>query len=425
VTRQLRNNSDQVSPVKITARRWLLAFAVLGLVTSGMSTWVHYRLLRDAGYTSFCDINPNVSCTEAYLSRFGSFAGMPVALLGFLWFVVVVWLAWLALKGRPDVRQSAPGYLFVLSTPALAMVLYLAYASFALLSAICVLCVGTWIAVAGVFLLSGSVMDYPMTSLPRFLARDVRRLTAAPVALVVALVFVGGSAAALAVFPREAPPPAPAPESTRVAVEPGSEGQGAGGGSIDAEFRRWYEQQPVQDPGVPAEGAAIVIVKFTDYHCPACAQAHSQYKAVLAKYQASHPGAVRYVVKNFPLDAKCNFNTPNATSRGSCEAAAAVRMAEARNRGAQMQDWLYSNQQILTPQSVRQAAGAIGGVPDFDAQYPKVMQEIQGEIATGGALNIRATPTFYINGRMLRGALPPQYFDQAIAIELERAAAVK
>jgi uncharacterized membrane protein len=205
VTRQLRNNSDQVSPVKITARRWLLAFAVLGLVTSGMSTWVHYRLLRDAGYTSFCDINPNVSCTEAYLSRFGSFAGMPVALLGFLWFVVVVWLAWLALKGRPDVRQSAPGYLFVLSTPALAMVLYLAYASFALLSAICVLCVGTWIAVAGVFLLSGSVMDYPMTSLPRFLARDVRRLTAAPVALVVALVFVGGSAAALALFPREAP----------------------------------------------------------------------------------------------------------------------------------------------------------------------------------------------------------------------------
>jgi protein-disulfide isomerase len=303
------------------------------------------------------------------------------------------------------------------------MVLYLAYASFALLSAICVLCVGTWIAVAGVFVLSGSVMDYPMTSIPRLLARDLRRVVTTPVALVVALAFAGGSVTALALFPREAGSGPPAVE-THAAGEPEAATQ-QGDGSPDAAFRQWFEQQPRQDPGVPADGAAVVIVKFTDYQCPACAQAHREYKSVLAKYQASHPGAVRYVVKNFPLDPECNFNTPGGTHRASCEAAAAVHMAEARNRGVQMQDWLYNNQQMLTPQSVRQAAGAIGGVPDFDAQYPKALQAIRSEIASAGALNIRATPTFFINGRTISGALPPQYFDQAIAIELGRAAAAK
>jgi uncharacterized membrane protein/protein-disulfide isomerase len=423
VSRQLRKNSAQVPPVKTTARRWLLVFAALGLAASGGSSWVHLQLLRNAGYTSFCDINANVSCTEAYLSPYGSFAGLPVALLGFLWFVLAAILAWLTLKGHAEVRQSAPGYLFVMSTAGLAMVLYLAYASFAVLSAICILCVGTWIAVAGIFVLSGNLMDYPMTSLPRLLARDLRRLATTPIALVVALLFAAGAAGALTLFPKEAASPA-APAGQADGTDPAQDAQASATSEAES-FRQWYDQQPLMDPGVPANGAAVVIVKFTDYQCPACGQAHRDYKAVLEKYQASHPGAVRYVVKNFPLDPECNFNTPGGGNRASCEAAAAVRMAEARNRGPQMRDWLYNNQQALTPQSVRQAAGAIGGVPDFDAQYPRVLQEIRAEIASAGALNIRATPTFFINGRTIRGALPAQYFSQAIALELERAAPAK
>ena len=35
-----------------------------------------------------------------------------------------------------------------------------------------------------------------------------------------------------------------------------------------------------------------------------------------------------------------------------------------------MEDWLYANHATLTPASVRQAAADVGGVTDFDAQYP-------------------------------------------------------
>jgi protein-disulfide isomerase len=196
-----------------------------------------------------------------------------------------------------------------------------------------------------------------------------------------------------------------------------------GGQGAASEFERWYDQQPLADPGVAANGAKVLIVKFNDYQCPACGQSHRDYKPILAKYAASHPGAVRLVAMYYPLEPECNFNVPSGAHHAACEAAAAVRMADGTGRRDAMEDWLYANQGTLTTASVRQAAQAIGGISDFDAQYPAMLQAIRGDVAAGGALGVRSTPTFYINGRMIRGALPAQYFDEAIALELKRAAA--
>jgi len=50
-------------------------------------------LLHDPSYRSFCDVSATVSCTDAYLSRYGSVAGVPTALFGVLWFLFVLLLA--------------------------------------------------------------------------------------------------------------------------------------------------------------------------------------------------------------------------------------------------------------------------------------------------------------------------------------------
>ena len=76
------------------ARKLLLGFGLLGLVASGASTYVHYNLLKNPGYTSFCEINATVSCGQAYLSRYGSLFGVPVALGGVLFFALVLVLLW-------------------------------------------------------------------------------------------------------------------------------------------------------------------------------------------------------------------------------------------------------------------------------------------------------------------------------------------
>ena len=96
-TIQGRGSLPPLIIMKPISRKLLLAFSALGIGASAASTYVHYKLLTDVGYSSFCDVNANISCTQAYLSQYGSFLGVPVAPLGLLYFVFVLAMAGMAL----------------------------------------------------------------------------------------------------------------------------------------------------------------------------------------------------------------------------------------------------------------------------------------------------------------------------------------
>src|SRR5262249_45758164 len=123
-----------------TAARVCLACALVGLAASTAAAYIHYHLWFDPQYTSICDVNATFSCSQVYLSRFGTVLGMPVALFGAIWFALAVVVTAFGLWGPPAVRESIPGYLFVLSTAGLAVVMYLGYASVVLLKTYCLLC---------------------------------------------------------------------------------------------------------------------------------------------------------------------------------------------------------------------------------------------------------------------------------------------
>src|SRR5215212_5039828 len=147
------------------ARKLLIVFALLGLGASSAAAYVHYQLIHHPDYSSFCDINATVSCKAAYLSRYGSVGGVPVAVGGLAFFGWVLLMLW-GSGGKSRIRDSAPAYIFAGSTLALAVVLYLAYASFFVLKEVCPLCVATYVAVIGVFVISGGASSVPMSSLP-------------------------------------------------------------------------------------------------------------------------------------------------------------------------------------------------------------------------------------------------------------------
>src|SRR5215510_6279705 len=138
-----------------TAATFALLCALVGLTVSVMAANVHYRMLHDPTYTSFCDVSETVSCTQVYASRFGPYRGVPVAVFRAIWFGFAGLLAVSGMAGRPAVRESVPGYLFVGSTLALAVALYLGYASFVILRTACPLCLTTYAAVIGLFFISG------------------------------------------------------------------------------------------------------------------------------------------------------------------------------------------------------------------------------------------------------------------------------
>ena len=394
---------------------WYLVLALLGLMAASASAVVHYRLLNDPTYTSFCDVNATFSCTEAYSSRFGSFGGVPVALLGVIFFAFLLGL--IALCSRSSVAASnLPGYLFALSTVGLAAVLYLAYASFVVLQAVCVLCVGTYVAVIGLFLLSGSATRYPMTSFPVRALADLRLLFRTPSALAAALAFVAAAGATVAWFPGQS--------VATVAAE-----AGAGGGQAPApvaltadqitKFEEYLGQQPRVPLLVPADGAAVVVVKFNDYQCPPCRQTFMDYKPVFAKWAKQQPGKVKYVTRDYPLERQCNPFVNQDLHPSSCEAAVAVRLAREKGKAEAMEEWVFANQPSLTPAGVKSAVATIAGVTDFDARFAATLELVKTDISQGSALKVTGTPTFFMNGLRLPG-LRAEYFDAAIAWELRR-----
>jgi uncharacterized membrane protein len=321
-----------------TARASLMFFALLGLAASGTSAYVHYRLVADPTYTSFCNVSETVNCESVYQSAYGAVGGVPVAIAGAIFFVLAALLAWL-LPSRPapapapakgkaaqrapaDAGSATGGYLFVLSTAALAAILYFAYVSFFVLKAVCVLCVATYVAVIGLFVISGTIGPARLSSLPRDAARDLRRLASSPVALTIAILYLAGAASAVAFFPRDRAEAAPAAGQAAPPAPPTLPPSDPGRQS----FETWLAAQPRVPLVIPAEGAKVLIVKFNDYQCPPCRQTYNEYMPIIQRYEAEQPGAVKYVTKDFPLEAECNTGGVHAAG---CEAAAAVRMARA------------------------------------------------------------------------------------------------
>jgi uncharacterized membrane protein/protein-disulfide isomerase len=388
----------------------VFAFAGLGAMLAAAS--VHYRLLLNPSYTSFCDISSTVSCSQVYLSRFSTAYGVPLAVYGAIWFAGVAVLLAATVFGPPSIRESVPGYVFAMSTGALAVALYLIYVSIVVLKVYCVLCLVTDAAVVGLFIVSGAATSFPMTTLHRRAIRDLRAAITSPLAIVIAVLFFGAAASAVALFPREG-----------AALEPqaSSPVQEA---DRRPEFERWYAAQPRVPIVVPAEGAKVLIVDFSDFQCPFCKQAYESLKPILAKYNAQQPGTVKLVLKDFPLDSKCNANVQNGGPHpAACEAAVAVRLARAKNRDQALEDWLFANQPSMTSETVRKAAREIGQVTDFQEKYASTIDLVKGDIDFGHSLNVGATPTLFINGVRIAGVLAPPYLDRAIELELQRATA--
>jgi uncharacterized membrane protein/protein-disulfide isomerase len=398
----------------------LLLLALLGLGASAAAAFVHYKLLSRVGYISPCDITATWNCSEIYESEYGTFRGVPVAVGGVIWSAAVTLLALAGVvvaadRNRRGAELAAriPGYIFALAVPGLAAVLYLGYASLFVLKTYCLFCFLTYVAVIGIFLVSGAAADGSMTDLPRRALRDLRLLASSPMALGVAALFVAGSISLVALFPRPVSATgreasAAAPATAPVAMT----------GQQQSEFDRWYATLPRVPIAVPNEGAKVLIVKFNDYQCPPCKQTYEAYKPIIAKYQGQYPGQVKFVTKDYPLEPECNTNVPSGQHQAACEAAVAVRLARAKKRAEAMEEWLFQNQPQMTPDLVREGVKSVAGVTDFDAQYARQIELVKGDISLGALLQVKGTPTFFINGVRIP-IVKPEFFDAAIAYELK------
>lgn len=119
--------------------RLLAVFAALGIVISSVSLWQHFGHDK----TSFCDLNQTFNCDLVNRSEFSVFAGVPVALIGILGYLLL-----LALATFYRQKTETPALLLLFSACGLAFALRLAYFEAYYIHAWCMLCLGSLIVIA-------------------------------------------------------------------------------------------------------------------------------------------------------------------------------------------------------------------------------------------------------------------------------------
>ncbi|MFH1527953.1 MAG: thioredoxin domain-containing protein [Bacteroidota bacterium] len=153
-----------------------------------------------------------------------------------------------------------------------------------------------------------------------------------------------------------------------------------------------------QDPALGSANAKIQIVEFVDYECPVSKSAASEIRAFMMR----HPDDVLFIVRDFPLESIHN-NAMNAALAARC-----VFEQGDDEKYWKFHDLLFKYQISLNEADLKSFVQAVGvDESDYDRCFSSRAHEstIQKSIEDGMAAGVRGTPTFFINGRRVPGAM--------------------
>ncbi len=192
------------------------------------------------------------------------------------------------------------------------------------------------------------------------------------------------------------------PAPTQAAAQPGGEQR--------------FDVQPGNSPAMGPKNAPVTIVEWSDFQCPFCGRVEPTLKQVLGTYG----NKIRLVWKNQPLP----FH-PNAMP--AAEAAMAA-YEQGNDKFWAMHEKLFAKQNDLSPAYYEQVAREIGldmAKWKGSVESHKAQATIQADMSAGNAVGANGTPTFFINGKRLVGAMPFESFKQIIDAELASKVAKK
>jgi len=164
-------------------------------------------------------------------------------------------------------------------------------------------------------------------------------------------------------------------------------------------------QPPQEDPdkvytidltGASIKGdpdAKVTIVEFSDIQCPYSQRFHPLFQEALESY----PKGVRYVFKNFPL----GFH------KEAKPAAKALLAAKEQGKYWEMLNLLMQSGKQLGEEKYKELAKQLNldmdlFSKDLNNKNDEFEAIIQKDMELGSSVNVRGTPTFFINGKKTR-----------------------
>ncbi len=156
--------------------------------------------------------------------------------------------------------------------------------------------------------------------------------------------------------------------------------------------------------------AHVTIVEYGDFECPACAQAHGALHVI-----ANHFGSkLRLVFRHFPQ----REVHPHAQL-----AAEASEAAGAEGKFWAMHDLLFAHQKHLGDAHLVEHARTLQlDIPRFENELRDhvYLQRVQEQLAVAERLQVRATPTFFVNGTFVDVSFGLEHLSQAVDAAIQR-----
>lgn len=152
----------------------------------------------------------------------------------------------------------------------------------------------------------------------------------------------------------------------------------------------------MDDPSFGNIAAPLVVVEFADFGCPWSREESFVIRELANKYSER----VLYIYRDFPLD-DLHPEARLAAEAGQCA-------GELGNFWA-FHDKLYQNQSQLGRDHLIRYAREVGlNETEFASciDSGRYRAEVQQDVDDGVAAGVRGTPTFFLNGRRVEGAIP-------------------
>jgi len=149
--------------------------------------------------------------------------------------------------------------------------------------------------------------------------------------------------------------------------------------------------------------APVDVVVFSDFQCPYCAKA----RATALELEKQHHGDVRIVFKHKPLPFHQNAKL----------AAKASLAADEQGKFWPYHDVLFAHQDALDRASLEKYASELGlDVARFrDAiDSERLEARVNADMAEADRLEVKGTPTFFVNGRRMVGAQPLDVIEKLV-----------
>ena len=169
--------------------------------------------------------------------------------------------------------------------------------------------------------------------------------------------------------------------------------------------------QSLPDMGLGPANATVTITEYASMTCPHCANFNETvFPKIKSEYIDS--GKIRYVFREFPLDIKAAAGSMLARCIAKDDAAKYFAVIDLLFK--QQSEWVMKNTTETLTRIGKQAGLTQQAVEDCLKDQALLDKIAADQKFANEVLKVNSTPTFFINGEMVKGETSFEEFDKKI-----------